>query len=123
MTPSRPYLLRAIYEWIVDNDMTPYILVDATAEEVQVPRQYVENGKIVLNVAPRAVEHLDIGNESVSFSARFSGQAFEVYFPVKATLAIYARENGQGMVFSDEDEVPPDPSPDDNKRPHLKVVK
>ncbi|HEB59697.1 MAG TPA: ClpXP protease specificity-enhancing factor [Gammaproteobacteria bacterium] len=123
MTPSRPYLLRAIYEWIVDNDMTPYMLVDATAENVQVPRQYVENGKIVLNVGPRAVEQLDISNEAVRFNARFSGRVFEVYFPVQSALAIYARENGQGMVFSDEDEIPPDPSPDDNKRPHLKVVK
>jgi stringent starvation protein B len=124
MTSSRPYLLRAIYEWIVDNEMTPYILVDAESEGVHVPRQYVENGKIVLNVGPRAVEALDIDNDHVSFSARFSGQPVEVVFPVIASLAIYARENGQGMVFNEEDGGhTPEPSPDKPSRPKLKVVK
>ncbi len=123
MTSSRPYLLRAIYEWIVDNHMTPYVLVDAAGDDVQVPPEYVENGKIVLNVSPRAVEGLDIGNERVTFSARFSGRPVQVSFPVQAALAIYARENGQGMVFSDEDGPPPAPQPDKPSRSHLKVVK
>ena len=104
--------------------MTPYILVDAEAEGVHVPQQYVENGKIVLNVGPRAVDALDITNDAVLFSARFAGKPFDVEFPVEASLAIYARENGQGMVFNDEDgSTPPEPEPEKPGRPKLKVVK
>ncbi|MGD8526065.1 MAG: ClpXP protease specificity-enhancing factor [Thioalkalispiraceae bacterium] len=128
MTSSQPYLLRAIYEWIVDNDMTPYILVNANMENTHVPRQYVENGKIVLNLAPQAVSDLQLANEFVMFNARFSGKSMEVNFPVAAVLAIYAKENGQGMVFGEGDDQPPptEPSPDDSdqdKKPHLKLVK
>ena len=127
MTSSQPYLLRAIYEWIVDNDMTPYVLVNAGMENTHVPRQYVENGKIVLNLAPQAVSNLELGNEHVMFNARFSGKSMEVSFPINAALAIYAKENGQGMVFSEGDEPPPtEPAPDDSdkvKKPNLTLVK
>jgi stringent starvation protein B len=122
LTPSQPYLLRAIYEWIVDNDLTPYLLVDASNDDVHVPRQYVENGKIVLNIAPRAVNNLELSNENVNFNARFSGQAMDVIFPVDSVLAIYAKENGQGMVFSEGDggDEPPPPKPE---KPKLRIVK
>jgi len=108
MTSSRPYLLRAIYDWIVDNGLTPYLLVDATADHVEVPQKYVNNGKIILNISPAAVQDIHLGDEEVSFSARFDGQAMSCLAPVTATLAIYAKENGRGMVFTDDD-MPPDP--------------
>ncbi len=120
LTPSQPYLIRAIYEWIVDNELTPYLLVDASNDDVQVPVQYVENGKIVLNIAPRAVSNLELNNEHVNFDARFSGKPMQVIFPIDAVLAIYAKENGQGMVFNEGDEPPEPPKPD---KPSLKLVK
>lgn len=125
MTSSRPYLLRAIYTWIVDNDLTPYLLVDAQAEAVEVPRQYVEKGKIVLNIGSSAVQALALENDHVNFNARFSGQPMNVHVPMKAALAIYAKENGQGMIFTDEDGGGDEPTPDPGKpvRPQLKVVK
>lgn len=128
MTPSRPYLIRALYEWIIDNGQTPYILVDAEDEGVVVPRQFVEGGKIVLNINPSAVQNLELGNQFVELDARFSGTPMHVCVPAKSVLAIYAKENGKGMVFSDEDggdEPPPDSSPDEDKskRPQLRVVK
>ena len=126
MTPSQPYLLRAIYDWIVDNDMTPYVLVNAENDDTYIPLDYVENGKIVLNVSPVAVNGLDLGNDYVAFSARFAGKPMEVSFPGTAVLAIYAKENGQGMVFNEPDNPPPDDSPDDDKKsgkPNLKLVK
>lgn len=129
MTSSQPYLLRAIYEWIVDNDMTPYVLVNAEMENTHVPHQYVEDGKIVLNLDPNAVNNLQLANEYVMFNARFAGKSMEVHFPITAVLAIYAKENGQGMVFSesDDDQPPPtEPTPDDSdksKKPSLKLVK
>ncbi len=125
MTSSRPYLLRAIYTWIVDNDLTPYLLVDAQAETVEVPRQYVEKGKIVLNIGSNAVQALALENDHVDFNARFSGQPMSVHVPMKAALAIYAKENGQGMIFTDEDGGGDEPTPDPDKpvRPQLKVVK
>jgi len=129
MTSSQSYLLRAIYEWIIDNGMTPYILVNADMENTHVPRQYIENGKIVLNLAPQAVNDLQLTNEFVMFNARFSGKSMEVSLPIAAVLAIYAKENGQGMVFSDGDDnqpPPTEPSPDDSdkdKKSHLKLVK
>lgn len=122
LTSSQPYLLRAIYEWIVDNSLTPYILVDASNDEVQVPRQYVENGKIVLNIAPRAVSNLELSNEQVMFDARFSGKPMQVMLPMYAVLAIYAKENGQGMVFNETPE-PPEPAPSDPNKPTLRLVK
>jgi stringent starvation protein B len=125
MTPSRPYLVRALYEWIVDNNLTPYILVDAGVDNVQVPEQHIQDGKIVLNITPTAVNNMNIGNEDITFSARFSGAAMSLYIPINAVLAIYAMENGQGMVFSEDDgdDVPPEPSPEKPGKPSLKVVK
>ncbi len=129
MTPSRPYLIRALYEWIIDNGQTPYILVNAEDEQVVVPRQFVEGGKIVLNINPSAVQNLQLGNQQVELDARFSGSPMHVSVPVMAVIAIYARENGKGMVFTDEDgggdEPPPEGGPEDEKakRPQLRVVK
>lgn len=124
MTPSRPYLIRAIYEWILDNGMAPHLLVNAQIAGVNVPPQYVQNGKIILNVSPSAVHNLDIGNERVEFSARFGGVAMYLVVPVAAVLAIYAKENGQGMVFNDSEGggTPPKPATDKSNRPKLKLV-
>jgi stringent starvation protein B len=102
MTSHRPYLLRALYEWIADNGMTPHLLVDATRPAVQVPMHAVKDGKIVLNIAERAVSHLEMGNDVIRFSARFGGVSHPVSVPVGAVLAIYARETGQGMALPDE---------------------
>ena len=121
MTPSRPYLLRAVYEWITDNDLTPQIVVDARQEQVRIPTAYVRDGRIVLNISPTAVRGLHLGNEWVEFSARFGGNPFDVVVPVHAVLAIMARENGTGMSFPDPDtDRPP---PESRGRPSLKVVK
>ncbi len=125
MTTSRPYLVRAIHEWILDNDMTPHLLVDIEGEGVEIPAQQGQNGKIVLNISPSAVEGLSLGNDAVAFRARFGGIATDVHVPLDSVLAIYAKENGRGMVF-DEDEH--DPGPGDStskasKRPSLKIVK
>lgn len=104
MTSSRPYLLRAIYQWIVDNDCTPYLLVNAAAPGVVVPVEYVENDKIILNVGPSAAYQLALGDDEVAFNARFGGRPMDVSAPISAVLAVYARENGQGMLFTDDDE-------------------
>ena len=101
MTSTRPYLVRAIYEWIVDNDMTPHLIVDATMDGVSVPTEYVEDGTIVLNAGPTAVRDLELGNEWLSFNARFAGVARDIFVPIEAVQAIYARENGQGMYFGE----------------------
>ena len=105
MSSQRPYLLRALYEWISDNGMTPHILVDAGLPGVRVPAHTVKDGRVVLNIAERAVVRLVIDNESVSFSARFSGASYPVQVPISAVLAVYARETGQGMA------LPEDPHP------------
>ncbi len=142
MTSHRPYLLRALAEWIADNDMTPHLLVDATLPGVQVPPSAVKDGKVVLNIAERAVVRLQIDNHSVSFSARFGGVSYPVQVPISAVLAIYSRETGQGMALPDDigagpggvgkgnegnDEPPSPPTPDETppsaRRPHLRVVK
>jgi stringent starvation protein B len=128
MTPNRPYLLRALYEWISDNAMTPHILVDADDPGVEVPEQAVQKGKVILNIDQAAVHELELGNELVSFNARFSGQRHAVQVPVDAVLAIYSKENGQGMMFAQDDDPDPSGGPDDGekpkmKRPHLRVVK
>lgn len=102
MTSSRPYLVRALYQWICDNGMTPYLLVDAGIEGVRVPPQAVKDGKVVLNIAPRAVANLDLADDVISFQARFSGVSMLVLVPVEAVLAVYAMENGKGMVFPSE---------------------
>jgi stringent starvation protein B len=142
MSSNRPYLLRAIYDWISDNNLTPYMLVDATRQGVRVPPHVIKNGQVVLNLAMRAVANLDLGNEWISFQARFSGVSHSIQIPVPAVLALYAQENGQGMMFpAEEDEhggespsdtppSPPEPEPPtDGDRPkrgggsHLRVVK
>lgn len=104
MTSHRPYLLRALYEWIADNGLTPHLLVDAARPGVQVPRHAVKDGRIVLNVAQRAVAGLEMTNELIRFSARFGGVSHAVVVPVGAVLAIYARENGQGMALPPDEE-------------------
>ena len=144
MTSTRPYLLRALHEWMLDNELTPQLVVDAQPSVVQVPRQFVQDGRIILNVSMSAVRNLVLGNEQVEFSARFSGKPFQVCVPVAHVLAIIARENGAGMSFPaeeqhggkpadddpqaappDEPEPPPSsPSPPSSaRRSHLKVVK
>ncbi len=128
MTSSRPYLLRAMYEWIVDNGMTPHVLVDTNNDRVMIPRQYEEDGRIVLNISPTAVQSLDIGNEALNFDARFDGNAMDVFVPMEFILAIYTRENGQGMLFADEEFTPPGDDGSQGgknkpKAPHLRVVK
>lgn len=128
MTSSRPYLIRALYEWIVDNGCTPHIVVNAMAKGVEVPQQYVnKDGQIVLNIAPRAVSNLEMTNQAISFSARFGGIPTNIYVPCYAVMGVYARENGQRMMFESEPE--PDHTPpgsnggDGNRRPSLRVVK
>lgn len=105
MRSSRPYLARALYEWLVDNELTPYLVVDATQPDVEVPKQFVQNGQIVLNVAPTAVRDLFMENQAIGFNARFGGQPMQVMIPTPALIAIYARENGAGMVFGHEPEL------------------
>jgi len=128
MTPTRPYLLRALYEWIVDNGCTPHLLVEAQGDDVRVPRQYVENGVIVLNVSPSAVKGLTLGNERITFSARFGGTPYAIDVPVSAVQAIYARENRQGIVLGDAASAaakadPPVDSAPTTRAPHLTIVK
>ncbi|HMV72026.1 MAG TPA: ClpXP protease specificity-enhancing factor [Pseudomonadales bacterium] len=130
MKSSRPYLVRALHEWIIDNGCTPYLLVDAMARGVDVPQQYVKNGQIVLNISPTAVGGVTMGNEEIRFRGRFGGVAIDILVPVAAVLGIYARENGQGMVFDpeppDAPEPPEPPGIDDPTRagkPSLRVVK
>lgn len=103
MKTSRPYLIRAMHEWILDCDLTPYALVDANHADVIIPNEYIEDGKILLNVSPGATQNLNLGNDFVLFSARFNGKSMEVSFPVEAVLAIYAKENGRGMMFKGDD--------------------
>ena len=132
MTPSRPYFIRAVYEWILDNDLTPYLLVNANYPMVQVPTEFVSEGKIILNLMPSAIRNLHMGNDELEFSARFGGKPRNVYVPIGAILAVYAKENGKGMFF-DENEMPPPSDDDDNGgddeppkpsgKPSLKVVK
>lgn len=131
MISRRPYLLRAMHEWISDSNCTPHIVVDAGVAGVEVPRQYVSEGKIILNVSGSATARLKLGNDEVSFSGRFGGASMNVRVPVGAVLAIYARETGQGMIFSEDEAVaeppqePPPPAapPGGGGRPKLKVVK
>lgn len=115
MTSHRPYLLRALYEWIVDNGMTPHLLVDAEFPGVRVPPHTVKEGRVVLNVADRAVARLDMDNEAVSFTARFGGVSQSVLVPVGAVLAIYARETGQGMALPEDQAMPGAASDDDGE--------
>jgi stringent starvation protein B len=145
MKARRPYLLRAIHEWISDSNCTPHLVVDAGIAGVEVPRQYVKDGKIVLNVSWNATANLRLGNEEVSFSGRFGGASMSIRAPLHAVLAIYARETGQGMIFADDDVDAPGPGtgpaagatdgngpgdddpkptvPADGRRARLKIVK
>ncbi|NTY80797.1 ClpXP protease specificity-enhancing factor [Citrobacter werkmanii] len=102
LTPRRPYLLRAFYEWLLDNQLTPHLVVDVTLQDVQVPMEYARDGQIVLNIAPRAVVNLELANDEVRFNARFGGVPRQVSVPLAAVLAIYARENGAGTMFEPE---------------------
>lgn len=127
--------MRALYEWILDNECTPYVLVNAEEPGVEVPQQYVKDGQIVLNISPAAVLDLEIANDAMHFNGRFGGVPVDVYVPMQSVLGIYARENGQGMVFEGDEAPWPEPPPDPergggpaekktgSKRPALKVVK
>ena len=140
MSSSRPYIVRALYDWIIENDCTPYILVNAFADDVEVPQEHVKDGQIILNIAPSAVQSLFIRTEAVDFDGRFAGIPKRVYVPIAAVMGIYAKENGQGMIFDSEANLPKPPSPSgvDNsgdkksahskpsnpgKKPALRVVK
>ena len=127
--PKRPYLLRAMHQWIAECGHTPHVIVDAGREGAEVPRAYVKDGKIVLNLSEGATQRLRLGNDDIEFDARFAGVIHHVRFPVSAVLGIYARETGEGMVFSEQDlgpEPPTRPTPAEEggaRRPQLKVVK
>lgn len=127
MTSNRPYLIRAIYDWIVDNNLTPHILVNAHYPEIQVPQAYVQDGKIVLNVSPQACRGLHLENDRIVFTARFSGVVHQIFIVPAAVLAIYAKENGRGMEFGEEYNEPPKTSKAKDRharqKPALKLVK
>ena len=115
MISRRPYLLRAMHEWISDSGHTPHLVVDAGVTGVDVPRQFVKDGKIVLNVSWSATAQLKLGNDEITFSGRFGGASMMVFVPVNAVLAIYARETGQGMIFSDDEPAPSGAEPSGEK--------
>jgi len=125
MKSNRPYLLRALYGWILDNDMTPYLLVDATANENKVPEQYIKDGQIILNLHPSAVKDLELGNEWISFHSRFGGRSQHINVETGSVLAIYAKENGKGMIFPEEKLNTATVSDEKKKTqiPDLKIVK
>jgi len=129
MTPLKPYLVRALHDWIISNGLTPYLLVDANFKDVQVPLSYISDDKIILNTHPDAVDDWVFDNDAISFSARFSGKSENLYVPINSILAAYAKENGKGMMFDErfEDDMPPepeDPQPTSTvKKPVLKIVK
>ncbi len=127
MTSSRPYLVRALFDWIVENNLSPYLLVNTRVPGVQVPAEHIVNDKIIFNISPQAVKDLQMGNDVVAFSGRFGGKPRAVNVPIRSILAIYAKENGRGMVFNDDEE---DHSPTDGaggasaqNKAKLKVVK
>lgn len=151
MTSNQPYLLKAFYDWIVDNDLTPYLVVDATQQGVEVPQEFVKDGQIVLNVSPSACVNLHLDTDGIAFQARFSGQPRRLSMPCHSVLAIYARENGAGTVFTPEEppssatsqeepptsaptlsevdsvksdtEIPPQTPPKSKGKPNLKIIK
>lgn len=137
MNSSRPYLVRALYEWILDNDCTPYILVNAMASGVEVPLEHVKDGQIILNISPSAVHNLLLQNDAIDFDGRFAGIPQRVFVPMEAVMGIYAKENGQGMIFEATAPQPEPPAPsadgDQSKgprksrrpagKPSLKIVK
>ena len=107
MTSTRPYLVRAMYDWIIDNGMTPHLLVDTKDPTVMVPRQYEQDDKIVLNISPSATQSLSLNDETVEFQARFDGEPTSVYIPMQYVMAIYTKENGQGMMFNEDTDTTP----------------
>ena len=130
MTSNKPYFIRALYDWIVDNDLTPYLLVNADHPDVEVPQEHVSGGRIVLNISPKACRGLHLENDRILFTARFSGQVTQIFVDPNAVLAIYAKENGRGMEFGVEyDNIPTKPSTPtgshtpSRKRPTLTLVK
>ena len=130
MSPNRPYLIRAIHEWICDNGLTTHLAVNASFPGVEVPQDFVQDGQIVLNIAPRAVTQFVADNDEIAFSARFGGMPMTIRVPVNAVVAIFARENGQGMAFDPVDPPEPPTTPEPEKKEegkgkdsHLKVVK
>jgi len=138
-TPQRPYLYRALHEWMTDNGHTPHIVANASDENTVVPAEYIDDDRIVLNVSYAATHNLVLGNDAITFQARFGGNPFEVYIPEHAVLAIYARESGEGMVFADPgdadlsgdggderehgDDEPDGTTGDKPDRSHLRVIK
>lgn len=131
MLARRPYLIRALYEWLVDSGEVPHLLVDATYPNTQLPEGYIQDGRIVLNVGTSAVQFLDLGNDEISFSARFGGTPRKVVFPPAAVIAIYGRDSGQGMMFGPEEDAEEEAAaenaqedkPKKDGRPSLKVIK
>ena len=127
MTPQKPYLIRAIYEWILDNHCTPYLLVNTRIDGVTVPQEYIKDNRIVLNLAPDAIHQLQMDNDWISFSARFSGKAMDLFIPIIAVQAIYGKEKNEGMFFPEDSPPPPEPSTPkpapNNGKPSLKIVK
>ena len=139
ITPTRPYMVRAIYQWIEDNALTPYLMVDATAKNVKIPTEHVQDGRIVLNIASRATGNMSMENDYIYFSARFGGVSQDIWVPLKAVLGIYTKENSQGMFFDaneydnyhpdDESTLPLSPSnttsvkPKRDNKAGLKVLK
>ncbi|MBL4583307.1 MAG: ClpXP protease specificity-enhancing factor [Pseudomonadales bacterium] len=130
MTPLNPYLIRSVYEWILDNSCTPHLLVDATHNEVSVPAEHVNDGQIILNVNPGAIEHLRMDNDSVGFECRFSGSPYQVFLPIGSILGVYARENGRGMMLEIEAQAETEAKNTESSAPvpakkggsHLKLV-
>lgn len=124
MTSLKPYLIRSIYEWILDNELTPHLLVDADSADAILPSDFIEDGKIVLNVRPEAIQGMTMGNEEIEFNARFSGKPMHIVVPVKGVMAIYAKENGKGMIFDQDDHEGDEPPPARTPpKPRLRVVK
>ena len=133
VTPTRPYMTRAIYEWICDNQLVPYLMVDATWPNTIVPEQFIQDGKIVLNIAPHAVHGFAIENELIRFSARFGGVSRDLFIPMGSILGIYARENGQGLFFDPDEYAKVDvqqdtaeptqtTAPEEKKKPSLRLL-
>jgi stringent starvation protein B len=125
---KRPYLIRAMHEWMVDNGNTPHIVVDTSFEGVSVPSEHVKDGKIILNISDSAAHNLKLTNDNVSFRARFGGVPYDVWAPIRSVLGIYARETGQGMIFSQEADQPEPPELQEDveqtrSRAHLTIVK
>ena len=111
MSSSRPHIVRALYDWIIENECTPYILVNAFADDVEVPQEHVKDGQIILNISPSAVQSLFIRSEAIDFDGRFAGIPKRVYVPISAVMGIYAKENGQGMIFDPDANLPKPPNP------------